>query len=257
LLHVGGPNHAVGMEGRIGLAAREGELSVRLNSNTVGRSRVQSGPVTTRARSTKDRRRPYLQNVCFAAARPGDRGDVAAEGPKGRPKALVRGIGQLDLTLDAAVLEIHKPLGFQASRIPSCTHCKRLNKEVSTAVNVRVGVTRRKSGGTPGRIVCKSRGATINLDFVIAKAAVSGIETPNGLVRRRRGSRVKFLAESWSPDHTSLGIIGYVVADAVAALRVSAAAAGQEQKQNCEKEAAPEKETIIHKGVHRLSLPLY
>src|ERR1700731_513602 len=103
--------------GTVCLWTREGETSIRLNSNTVGRSRVQRGPVSVWARSTKDRRRPYLQNVCFAAARPGDRSDVAAEGPKGRPKALVRGIGQLDLTLDAAVLEIHKPLGFQASRI--------------------------------------------------------------------------------------------------------------------------------------------
>src|SRR3989442_13366254 len=97
------------MEGRIiGLAARKGETSIRLNARTSTQSSVDGGAVTERARPAKYGRGPNLHDVRFAAHRPGNRGDVAAEGPTGRPKALGGGLGGHDTRLDAAELQVEE-----------------------------------------------------------------------------------------------------------------------------------------------------
>src|SRR5437899_4488258 len=148
------------MEGRIiGLAARKGEASIGLNARTSTQSSVDGGPVTERARPAKYGRGPNLHDVRFAAHRPGNRGDVAAEGPKGRPKALVRGIGEFDTRLDAAEPEILEPLGFHASRSPGAVIVYGLNDQVSvgtTAVEIGIRGASRKSGGTLRRTGWKS-----------------------------------------------------------------------------------------------------
>src|SRR5947209_18309285 len=105
------------MEGRIiGLAARKGEASIGLNARTSTQSRVDGGPVTERARPAKYGRGPNLHDVRFAAHWPGNRGDVAAEGPEGRPNALVCGIGQFDTRLHAAGPDVKQPRSLHGDR---------------------------------------------------------------------------------------------------------------------------------------------
>src|SRR5207245_5865365 len=136
-----------------GPAARKGEASIGLNARTSTQSSVDGGPVTERARPAKYGRGPNLHDVRFAAHRPGNRGDVAAEGPKGRPKALVRGIGEFDTRLDAAELEVKQALSLHASRSPGAVTVYGLNDEASagaTAVEIGVGGASGKSGGNLG-----------------------------------------------------------------------------------------------------------
>src|SRR5437879_8347321 len=92
LHHVGRPNHAIGMEGRIiGLAARKGEASIGLNARTSTQSRVDGGPVTERARPAKYGRGPNLHDVRFAAQRPGQPAYVSAEARTAQLRAFARG----------------------------------------------------------------------------------------------------------------------------------------------------------------------
>jgi len=70
------------------------KLPFGLNARTSTQSSVDGGPVTERARPAKYGRGPNLHDVRFAAHRPGNRGDVAAEGPKAgqRPWLVYRGV---------------------------------------------------------------------------------------------------------------------------------------------------------------------
>src|SRR2546426_7026326 len=183
------------MEGRIiGLAARKGETSIRLNARTSTQSSVDGGPVTERARPAKYGRGPNLHDVRFAAHRPGNRGDVAAEGPKGRPKALVCGIGEFDTRLDAAELEVKQALSLHASRSPGAVTVYGLNDEASagtTAVEIGVGGAGGKSGGALGWIAWEYPRGTGSLHLVVAETAVSQIAIPYRNVRRTRNGGVK------------------------------------------------------------------
>src|ERR1700716_134695 len=123
-----------------------------------------------------------LKHVLFATGRPIYSGDVVAQQPSRWPKTLR--LRYLGTHLKPAILKTEQALSLQARR---CVHPGRGLLCLDMQIAVRgahkcAGVqgAARRSGRTPGTVV---------LQFVVAKAAVAGVVSPEFRIRLRGSAR--------------------------------------------------------------------
>src|ERR1700722_10172136 len=129
------PNYPVGMERSVRCFSA-GEGVAASDSIPSSLRSMNRGIVPGRACSTIHLRRPVLHDVRFSASWPGNRGDIAAQGPEGGPEALVCGVGELDTGHEDALSEVLFPFRLHAARDPRSTHVSRLDHEVTAAIDI-------------------------------------------------------------------------------------------------------------------------
>src|SRR6202521_1897696 len=121
-----------------------------------------------------------LQHVLLAARRPIYSGNVVAQEPSRRPKTLR--LRYLGTHFKPAILETEQALSLQVRR---CVHPGRgllcLGMQIAVCAHECAGIRRAARGGgrTPG---------TVGLQFVVAKAAVAAIVSPEFWIGLRRSA---------------------------------------------------------------------